>query len=146
MDKVKSVFDCDEFGDPVDESIKSAYLKFVSLDAEARAVFAVRHAALSKPRELSDDDFCVREGYRDVLSQFKELQMAGRVLAKARAEQYDPDGVEDVDPTTRMDYDIFDAADDARRVSERLKAQQAAAQEAPAPEAPAPEAPSSSAQ
>ena len=148
MDKVKSVFDVDEHGDCFDKSVKDAYLRSISAESEARALSFLRHSALSVPRELDDEDFCVREGYRDVLSQFKELQMAGGVLARARAEQYDPEGVEDVDPTTRMDYDMFDAVDDAKRVSERLKAQEKAAKEAvaQAPETPAPETPSSSAQ
>lgn len=152
MDKVKSVFDTDEFGDDVyvdHDRLRESYLSALRADAEARILSNFHHAALSKPRELDDDDLCVRDGYRDIVSMYKEIQMAGRTLSAARADQYDPQGSDDVDPTTRPDYSYMDAVDDAKRVSERLKAQadssQAPETSAQAPETPAqaPETPSS---
>ena len=140
MDKMMSIFDTDEHGDPVDDVVRSVYAKALKDEADARALSRYRHASLSKPRELDDEDLCVRDGYRDIVSMMRELQLAGRTLATARAEQYDPQGSEDVDPTTRPDYSYMDAVDDARRVSERLKAQ-APASQAPEPQAPEPQAP-----
>ena len=153
MDKIDSVFDRDDYGDPVDDVIRSAYVKALKDESFARALSRARHASLFKPRELSDEDLCVRDGYRDIVSMMREMQMAGRTLAAARADQYDPQGSEDVDPTTRPDYSYMDAVDDARRVSERLKAQadsskapESKASESKAPESPAPKSPAPSRQ
>lgn len=149
MDKVKSVFDTDEYGDSVDVAIKTAYEMALQDDAEERGAKRLLHASLSRPRVLDDEDLCVRDGYRDIVSMVREMQMAGRTLSAARADQYDPRGSDDVDPTTRPDYSYMDAIDDAKRVSERLKAQsdssQAPETPAQASEAPAqaPETPSS---
>lgn len=131
------------------DSASDKYLAtYQALDVVKRSAMRTMHGMLSRPRELDAEDLCIRDGYRDIVSMYKEMQMAGRTLSAVRADQYDPQGSDDVDPTTRPDYSYMDAVDDAKRVSERLKAQADSSQapETQAPETPetqAPETPSS---
>lgn len=148
-----SVFDgLEDKVDEDDKEVVSDLTSYVRLErrraAFRRAHMTALHMSLSIPRVLDDEDLCIRDGYRDIVSMYKEMQMAGRTLSAARADQYDPEGFDEVDPTTRPDYSYMDAVDDAKRVSERLKAQADSSQapetpETQAPETQAPETPSS---
>lgn len=141
MDSVFSAALDDKVSDSlgVDDASDKYLATYQALDIVKRSAMRTMHGMLSVPRELDDEDLCIRDGYRDIVSMYREMQMAGRTLSAARADQYDLKGSDEVDPTTRPDYSYMDAVDDAKRVSERLKAQADSSQASETPETKAPE-------
>ena len=114
------------------------YEKWQSSEESTRKTIKAVHSVLSRPRELDDDDICVRDGYRDIVTMVKELSLAGRTLRAARSSQYDEPGSNEVDPTTRPDYTVMDAVDDARALKARAESASQPVEKAP-PSSPAPE-------
>ena len=133
FDTVGKVDKKDKKADKDDE----LYEKWQSSETTARNTIKAVHSVLSRPRELDDDDICVRDGYRDIVTMVKELSLAGRTLRAARSSQYDEPGSNEVDPATRPDYTVMDAVDDARAFKARVDASQS--DEKAPPSSPAPE-------
>ena len=64
FDKVGEVSKKDKKADKDDE----LYEKWQSSETSTRATIKAVHAVLSRPRKLDDDDICVRDGYRDIVT------------------------------------------------------------------------------
>lgn len=140
MAEKKCVFDVGKLDKKAEQTDKDdeLYEKWQSSETTARNTIKSVHAVLSRPRELDDDDICVRDGYRDIVTMVKELSLAGRTLRAARSSQYDEPGSNDVDPTTRPDYTVMDAVDDARALKARAESDSQTSEKAP-PSSSAPE-------